>query len=280
MRLKCQRCRIHRPGRRRECYGCGRFVGPGCIPEGCLALDGMHHGGISVCRDCHDASSLPRADDPRRKWRARDSHVQHTRYRRKWWMSYRENGVRPDWRDSTEPPHHEWWCMTARENTASRRSSTSSGSFQHERCGRSVGPGCSPGECLATDSSYNRTLSFCRDGHDANRPQGSEEICQTFHAQKDRRHTARSEQNWWASCRDIPIHRDYLASQPNPQDHPERNPPGDTSSYPEVHHATGKRRDSTASINYKADGGKKVLGGMRRLIQNGVIWQPVYASYV
>ena len=269
---KCQRCRIHRPRRRRECHGCGRFVGPGCKPERCLAVDGMHHGGISVCRDCHDASCLPRDDDPQRKWWcAHDSHAQHIRYRQKGWMSYRENEVRPDGHDSTEHPHHEGWCMTARENT-------SSGSSQHERCGRSVGPGCSPGECLATDSSYSRTQPFCRDDPDANRPQSSEKIYQTFNAQKDRRHTTGSEHNWWASCRDRHIHRDYLASPPTPRNQCEHNPPRDSSSYPGVHDATDKRRNSTASINYKTEARTKVPSKMRRLTQDEVFWQPVYAT--
>ena len=186
-------------------------------------------------------------------------------------MSYRENEVRPDGHDPTEHPHHEWRCMTARENT-------SSGSSQHERCGRSVGPGCSPGECLATDSSYSRTQPFCRDDPDANRPQSSEKISQTFNAQKDRRHTTRSEHNWWASGRNRHIHRDYLASPPTPQNQCEHNPPRDSSSYPGVHDATDKRRNSTASINYKTGARTKVPSKMRRLTQDEVFWQPVYAT--
>ena len=44
----CQRCRVHRPGRRRLCPHCRRYVGPGCLPPGGPCWDGTNES----CIDC------------------------------------------------------------------------------------------------------------------------------------------------------------------------------------------------------------------------------------
>ena len=50
----CGLCRLHRSSYRRQCLGCERFVGPGCFPEECLAVDLGDSYGIrrGLCREC------------------------------------------------------------------------------------------------------------------------------------------------------------------------------------------------------------------------------------
>ena len=207
---KCQRCRIHRSRYRRQCYDCRRFVAPGCKPEECLAIDGRQDGGVSLCRDCYDASTPQTAEEPRHKGRAQDLHAQTTRCQRTWGISYREDAVHPDWHDSTEPPCQAWWCKTARKHAACQHSSASSGSFKHRvhlamgtkcqrcrvhrphhrrkchGCRRFVGPGCNTEGCLAIEGLYNGELSFCRDCQDATTPQWDREIGQGWCEQNRR----------------------------------------------------------------------------------------------
>ena len=58
----CHICRVHRSDFRRRCILCRRLVGPGCLPECCLARDfGVDRGfGAGVCKECMAAAECTR----------------------------------------------------------------------------------------------------------------------------------------------------------------------------------------------------------------------------